>query len=92
MREKVWKKTKSSQRTSNAEQEIRWPQNDEDEDDDLLTFPALSRPKMRIRTSLDPKRLSNILLNMIPMVCVAAFRWSHLFVSVASEQLECFTS
>lgn len=33
----------------------------------MVVFPALSSPKMRIRTSLDPKRVWNIRLKKIPM-------------------------
>jgi hypothetical protein len=34
----------------------------------MVVFPALSNPKIKIRTSLDPKRLSKILLIIIPIL------------------------
>lgn len=40
----------------------------------IVVFPALSRPRIKIRTSFDPKRLSNILLIRIPMVPDKLFR------------------
>jgi hypothetical protein len=34
----------------------------------MVVFPALSNPRIRMRTSLLPKRLSNTLLIKIPIV------------------------
>lgn len=34
----------------------------------IVVLPALSKPRIRIRTSLEPKRVSKILLNMIPIL------------------------
>jgi hypothetical protein len=34
----------------------------------MVVLPALSKPRIRIRTSLEPKRVSKILLNMIPIL------------------------
>ena len=34
----------------------------------IVVFPALSNPRIKIRTSFEPKRLSKILLMRIPMI------------------------